>query len=326
MWIKSNLSFNKRYILSIFTIFAVLFFISCEDKLKNIKAGMVTWPGYEPIVLAKDLGFLGKNITISRTMSSNDVLNAFKHDLIDVAFLTLDETITLFHQIDEEIKIVVVTDISNGADALIGQKAIGSVSDLKGKKLAFESTSVGKYMFTRAIEEHKSIEMKDISIVSLPLDRQSEAFKKNIVDAVITFEPIKSKLLGLGGHILFDSSMIPNEIVDVIVVKSKTIKTHKKEIKQFIRGWFKSIEYINKNNEKAMKKMAGYENITLNDYKNGQVGLKIPSLDENNNLLCGNKPLLFDSVNYVENFLVKNFMVKESNKELKGLFTNEFCE
>jgi len=45
------------------------------------------------------------------------------------------------------------------------------------------------------------------------------AFKKRQVDAIVTFEPVKSELLSSGANILFDSHQIPGRIVDVLVVR-----------------------------------------------------------------------------------------------------------
>ena len=120
-----------RYFIYFLTVFIVLFFSGCEQKNKKISVAMVTWMGYEPIILAKELGYLDENVFINRTLSSNDALNAFRSDLVDVAFLTLDEVLLLSNEIDDKIKILAVTNVSNGGDVLIVKKNIKSYVNIE---------------------------------------------------------------------------------------------------------------------------------------------------------------------------------------------------
>lgn len=72
------------------------------------------------------------------------------------------------------ISVVLITDVSNGADVILGKPEIQSLKDLKGRRVG--------------------------------------AFKQGTVDAVVTFEPVRSNLLKSGAKLLFDSTQIPGEI------------------------------------------------------------------------------------------------------------------
>ena len=64
---------------------------------------------------------------------------------------------------------------------------------------------------------------KDIKIVFLGVSEHERAFKNGKVDAVVTFGSARTKLLAAGAKQLFDSSQIPGEIVDVLIVSEDVI-------------------------------------------------------------------------------------------------------
>ena len=84
-----------------------------------------------------------------------------------------------------------VTDISNGADVILAKPEIQSLKDLKGRRVGVDSTALGAFVITRALGQ-VGLSPKDIEIVSLGVSEQERAFKQGIVDAVVTFEPVRS--------------------------------------------------------------------------------------------------------------------------------------
>ena len=238
--------------------------------------------------------------------------------------MTFDEALILNSISKDKLKIIAVLDISYGGDVIMSKRSIKSISELKGKKVGVESTALGIYMIHRAIQNTPNINIEDIDIEYFVYSEHYKALKNNLVDAVVTFEPVKTKLLNLGANIIFDSTQIQNEIFDVMVVKEKTIKTHKKELNSFVKGWFKSLKYIENNYDKATKRMAKYENITSTEFKVALKGIKIPSLKDNKQLLNKNNPTILKSMENIENFLLNNKQIKEKNIDLKEIFTDRF--
>ena len=138
---QSIRSFNNLFLVLLMTI-GLSTFTGCslqEEKTKSLRIGMNTWPGYEPFVLAKNLGYLADNVNISRVDSATDVIKAFRSDLVDIACITLDEAIILQTKSKERIKIIAIMDISKGGDVVISRKDIGSMSELKGSRIGVES-------------------------------------------------------------------------------------------------------------------------------------------------------------------------------------------
>lgn len=241
----------KKFLTPLFSL-ACLLLASCNEPVTQpLRLGTNLWPGYEPLYMAREKGYLDNNkIHLIEYTSASQVLSAFQNGLVDAAAVTLDEAIKLI-DMGEQLKILLVTDISNGADALLGQPQINSISQINGKRVGFEHTALGAYFISRIIELNK-INKNDITLVPLEVNQHERAFKNKEIDAVITFEPVRSKLLAIGAHVLFDSSQIPDEIVDVIVIRENKQAVFNNQISHLKSAWFRTLIYIkNKPRESA---------------------------------------------------------------------------
>lgn len=54
----------------------------------------------------------------------------------------------------------------------------------------------------------------------LEVDEHEGAFGSGKVDAVVTFEPVRSRLLARGAVQIFDRRQIPGEIIHVLVMRT----------------------------------------------------------------------------------------------------------
>ncbi|MDQ7055624.1 MAG: ABC transporter substrate-binding protein [Persephonella sp.] len=261
----------------IFFVFLLLL-VSCDTERDYLKIGTNVWPGYEPLYVARELGYLkGIPVHIVEYGSASQVIRAYRNRLINSAALTLDEVILLKSYGFDPV-VVLVMDVSNGADAIVARKGIETLSDLKGKKVGVENSALGAYMLLRALEK-AGLSLKDIRIVSIEVNEHYRWFKEGKVDAVVTFEPVKSKLTKIGGKVIFDSSQIPGEIVDVLVVERDYLDKHPQIVKKVVDGWFKAVKKLNENDVKKI--ISQREKISMSDLERAYTGLKIPDRKEN---------------------------------------------
>ena len=183
-----------------------------------LRVGANIWPGYEPLYLARDLGyFRGAPIHAVEFTSATQVIRAYQNETIDAVCLTLDEALLLASE-GADLRIVLVADFSNGADVIIGTPGTRAMKDLQGRRVGVEDTALGAFFLTRALQE-SGVQIGDVRVVPMQVQDHEQAFLKGDVDAVVTFEPVRGKLLARGAHILFDSSRLPGEIVDVVLVQ-----------------------------------------------------------------------------------------------------------
>ena len=278
--------FWKSFLL--ITLFSQIFFLSCSTEPKSaIRIGTNIWPGYEPLYLAQELGYYDQyNIKLIEYFSSSDVINAFRNGTLDAAALTLDEVLMLNETLPD-ISIICILDFSNGADIVVGKPYINNLNKLKGKRVGVESTALGAFMLARALEKAQ-LTPDEIEIKPFVISEHEKAFKENLVDAIVTFEPVKTKLIASGAVSLFDSSQIPGEIIDVLVVRNSVIETNYKQLLQLVNGWSKALTYINNNNYHSAAIMARREQLTTEEFINSLKGLHLVDIKENKKMLTEN--------------------------------------
>lgn len=279
---------------AILIIFTAILFTACEQQSAQIlKVGISPWPGYEPLALASEKGFYGDtNIRIIRFATPTESYRALRDGIIDVAAFTADE---VFHyaEVRDKPRIFLILDISNGADAIVAKKEIKTLDDLRGKRLGVEGSALGDYMIQRALDFSKNnLKTSDIELRQVEINVQEKAFVDGEIDAAVTYEPFKSLLIHAGAHIIFDSSDIPNEIVDVLVTNDKTIQERSKDLENLSNGWFKALEHINNNYQEMMTKMSQHEATSVEEFQKGYEDLIIPSKAENTKMLGENASLL----------------------------------
>lgn len=256
-----------------------------------MRVGTNVWPGYEPLYLARSLAyFTDQQIRLVELSSATKVIHAFRNGAIDVAALTLDETLLLAEH-DADIRVIAIMDFSHGGDALLGQAHIRSLADIKGRRVGVENTALGAYMLSHALQlAHLS--PQDVQLVPLEIDRQEQGFIQQDVDALITFEPVRSKLLQQGAHVLFSSAQIPGKIMDVMVVRKSYLGKHLAELAQLLQAWFKALERLEQQPLASAKNMATREQIQADVFLASLQNLRFPSLKINLDMFAGDaKPL-----------------------------------
>lgn len=269
---------------------AVLLITACSPSSEYpLRIATNTWPGYEPLYLARNLGYYQNTpIKLVELTSSSDVMHALKNGNLEGAALTLDETLTLISR-GAELKVVLVMDISHGGDVLLVKPEVESLSQLKGKKIAVEYTAVGALLLDSVLKKAQ-LENQDVQIVACNIDQHLQCYEEN--DAVITFEPNISKLRSKGAKILFDSSQMPGQIIDVLVVHKSTISSHPNALRQLLAGYFKAREYFSDNPKKSAEIMSPRLQVTSDKVLALFQGIKLPTLTENHQLLFTENPQL----------------------------------
>ena len=298
--------------ISVACLLTLVLCMSCQPSPPSlIRLGTNVWPGYEPFYLAREQGYYQDlNVRLVEYSSASEVIRAFKNGNLEVAALTLDEALYL-SQTHPNIAIILVTDISNGGDTIIAQGNIKDIPGLKGKRVAVESGALGAYFITRALEKH-NMQLTDISVVHLEVNAHEEAFLQDRIDAAVTFEPVRTKLLTAGGNEIFSSRQIPNEIVDVLVVhKNKdTWETQQKSFKKIIRGWFQALEDLKNIPEKSSLIISKRLKITPAEVLASYDGLILPTLSDNHRLLSEQQGSLAESIERLSAIMLEHDLLK----------------
>ena len=121
---------------------------------------------------------------------------------------------------------ILPTSTSDGADALIVSNDITDVKQLKGKKVFGLAKTVSEYCFARNLEllgeneKDYTFTNMDPGAAALAMQQKQDGF-----DAIIVWNPFVLETLNKrpDTHVLFDSTKIPGEIIDMVVVAQSSL-------------------------------------------------------------------------------------------------------
>ncbi len=249
-----------------------------------------TWPGYEPFYLAREKGLLGPAVRLQELPSATAVLDALRLGQSDAAAVTLDEALLLAAD-GMPVQLILVTNLSHGGDALVARPEVRGMAGLKGRKVGVENTALGAYMLQRALD-HGGISAADILPVSLTVDRHLAAYEAGEVDAVVTFEPQRTKLLLAGARVLFDSTSIPGEIADVVVVRRDFLQENPRLVQHLLEGWFAALDLLAREPADSLEIMGRRMQMSGPEVAASLQLLEIPTREENQRLVAGDSPEL----------------------------------
>jgi NitT/TauT family transport system substrate-binding protein len=256
-----------------------------------LRIGTNVWIGSEPLYLARELGKLDPStVQLVEYPSASEVLRAFRNQAIDGMVISLDELFEL--AVDGlQPRIILVVDVSNGADVVVGRRGMRTMRDLKDKSVAVESGALGAFVLSRALAVN-GMQASDVNVAHLESNEQPSAFEKGEVDGAVTFDPYRTQFLKAGASTLFDSTQIPGEIVDLLAVRASVVDKEPKAIQALLTGWFGALDYIKHDPVDAARRMGIRQQTTGEQFQEAQRGLHVPTREENLRMLGGAQPEL----------------------------------
>jgi NitT/TauT family transport system substrate-binding protein len=281
-----------RHVLALGCAVLALALAGCMGEPERaLRIGTNVWIGGEPLYLARDLGRLpADTVQLVEYPSASEVMRAFRNQAIDGMVISMDELFGL--AVDGlQPRIILVIDVSSGADAIVGRNGMRTMRDLKGKSVAVESSALGAFVLSRALAIN-DMQATDVNVVHMESNEQPSAFEKGQVDGAVTFDPYRTQFLKAGGKTLFDSSQIPGEIVDLIAVRASVLEKQPKAVQALLAGWFDAIDYMSREPKEAARRMGVRQQTTGEQFLEAQRGLHVPSRAENLKMLDGTTPEL----------------------------------
>jgi NitT/TauT family transport system substrate-binding protein len=165
------------------------------------------------------------------------------------------------------------------------------------------------YVLSRALTLN-GLKISDVKVVRLEVNEHVAAFRRDEVDAAVTLEPVRSELLVSGASLLFDSTAIPGEIVDVLVVRAAYLERNPKAVRELLDGWFRAVDYLTYQPQDAAARMAVHQQISGEQFLKSLDGLQIPSRAENLKMLGGETPALAKSGHSLMQLMLKQRLLE----------------
>ena len=219
--------------------------------------------------------------------------------------------------------VLIIGDFSNGNDGIVLLNG-NSVQDLKGRKLRIVELSVSHYLLTRALDMNGMTE-RDLTVVNTSDADIAGLFitesERDPKAAVCTWNPPLMQVRNVkGARLVFDSSKIPGEIIDCLVVKTNLPDNAKKAL---AGAWFEAMGIMSsrsKAGQDAVKAMAKFAGGTLREF---QAQLKTTSMFYNAREAADftRSPKLKETMEYVRTFSFDHGLYGENapDKDVVGI-------
>lgn len=277
---------------------------ACQQPMAPLKVSSHVWVGYELLFLARELGYFDEpQIRLIEVPTNTASMMALSNREVGMAAMTLDEFL-LAREGGVDVKAVLVFDESAGADAVLARPEIRHLSDLRGKRIGVESTAVGALMLTKLLES-ANLRLADVQKVEVLLDRHVEAFRRQDVDAIITFEPLAQQIRAVGGQTLLDSSQFPGLIVDVLVAYGDVLSENPQACRALLAGYFKAAAFMRDKPADASRLMAPRLRLPAAEVASAFGGIRIPDVVHNQRWLGGHSPQLISAARSVGDILLQ---------------------
>lgn len=240
---------------------------------RPLMVGMNAWVGYDPLVLARDQRLLDvQQVKLVELASSSETLRHFRNGLINAAALTLDEALRLADE-GQDVRLVAVLSVSAGADVVMAAPEIRTPAQLKGAAIAVEQSTVGALMLQRLLQTG-GLKMADVTVVNMDATRHLQALRSQQVQAAISYVPLSESLRAAGYRALFDSSAMPGDIVDVLVVRASVLQDSAPQVDALLRGWQRGWAVLMKDPQRAAELLAPGVDLSPPDYRATLAGLR----------------------------------------------------
>ena len=147
---------------------------------------------------------------------------------------------------------LIIGDFSNGNDGIV-LKGKQQLNALAGHSIHLAEGSVSHYLLARALQI-QGMNERDVHTIDLPDDKLVAAYATPAVTATATWNPHLSELLKMAdSHKVFDSSYIPGEIIDLMVVRSDRLASHPELGKALTGAWYEVMSIMSGADERAQQ-------------------------------------------------------------------------
>lgn len=217
------------------------------EAKKDFKVGWSIYVGWMPWGYAMDHGIVKKwadkydiNIELVQFNDYIEGINQFTAGAYDGVMATNMDALAIPSAGGVDSTILLICDYSDGNDVII-LKDNDKLEDIKGQKVNLVELSVSHYVLARALENIGMSE-KDVTVVNTSDADMIAAYATPDVTAMVTWNPMAAEILNeKGAYNVYDSTKLPGEIQDSLVVNTQTLKDNPAFAKAMTGIWYETM-------------------------------------------------------------------------------------
>ncbi len=224
-----------------------------QDRRPKLKVGYLPITCHLLLSVAMERqAFFQQSIIPVKFTSWPDMIESLKGGELDAAFILAPIAISLMYQ-DVPVEIALLGH-RNGTGLVVSKsESIKKVEDLANKTLAIPIRFSMQNLALLSLLDAAHVDIETVTRVELPPPDMPSALASHAIDGYIVGEPYatQAELIGAGTVLKDASSIWPNFISSVVIVRKDTLKDHRSMVDRFLKGLFAQGKWIEANRIEA---------------------------------------------------------------------------
>jgi NitT/TauT family transport system substrate-binding protein len=231
---------------------------AAQEQRDSFRIAWSIYAGWMPWGFAADAGIVDKwaerygiDIEVVQINDYIESINQYTAGAFDGCVMTNMDALTIPAAGGVDSTALIVGDFSNGNDGLVVRGDM-ALPEIAGSTVYLVELSVSHYLLARALDSVGLTE-RDITLVNTSDADIVSVFVGNPdVEAVVTWNPQLSEVRSAqGAQVLFDSSDIPGEIIDLLVVSTEALEANPDFGKALVGAWYETMAIMSGDDEAA---------------------------------------------------------------------------
>ena len=204
-------------------------------------------------------------------------INQYTSGRFDGCTMTNMDALTIPASGNVDSTALLVGDFSDGNDGIV-MKNEDDLAEIEGKRVNLVELSVSHYLLARGLES-VGLSERDIEVVNTADADIVSAFATPDVSSVVTWNPQLSSVLEQpNANLVFDSSQIPGEIMDLMVVNTETLEANPEFGKALTGAWYEIMAHMQGNDETAIEARTHMANAAGTDLEGYEAQLEATNM------------------------------------------------
>ena len=268
------------------------------------------WPGYYPLIIAQELGYMrqeGLELRITLSEDTRVTLADYAAGKYDAICVSLGDVI-LLKRSRAGTQVLLFSDESVGGDQIFSRERLENAEAIKGRRVGVSLGGFGE-VFVRRYLAGKGLGLADVQMVNVDASKVPLMLAQGRIDIGHTWQPYADSLRAEGYEPVFTSQDAPGLILDCVVVDEALIRAKAKLLHGFINAWCKAVDWWGLHREEGSRMIEVKLGLPAGSCR--LEGLKLLGREENASLLRTGPGSMEASVTeHVEHFVDTGMVVR----------------
>ncbi len=209
-----------------------------------LHVGVDLWAGYYPALLAEQLGYFRDErvaVELAIPEDTDQLLVDFAAGSFDGVGVAAGDTINVL-EANPDSRLVLFSDLSDGADMVLAMPPIHLPEDLRGKAVGTNLGGFGELLLRHMFDQH-GVPSGAVKVLNVDAAQAVDRLVSGELSAVHTWEPYASRARAAGATVLYTSHEADGLVLDCLLFSGETLRARPEDMRRFLRAWFRAVAH-----------------------------------------------------------------------------------